>query len=1252
MSRCSRRSGLARDLLTLILHARKDRGQARSHKSVASLVAFALLAVNANAATLQTYVETRTGSNQRALGYPVPLPIESQTAVAGFRSHASLFARHQALLMQSTDMEGRVVGSSSNGRPIWAYRIGDADALTNDGEPEGSLLINGTIHAREWQSPEVATAIIEDLIAGAADPGLERFLLDNLQQVVMPVFNVDGFLQTQRHPTEVLGGEDPTDPEWPRDGRMRRKNMRGVDEVLTTQADHLFGIDLNRNHAPFWATGSGSSPNPRNLIYHGAFGGSEPESQALYAAATYADDTRLRYFADLHSFSRVLFSVNTGNPAHDNFTQNLGVFLSLAESAYEPAGSNLPLYGVSGNNPNFGIGTTSEYFAHTYEIPTWTLEIEPGENGSSEYGGGLDSHDGFILPASQIARVREALSRAHRLVAYKMAGPAYLRELRIADADSGALVYAARWVKQGAQRRLAIERSLPFSPGVRYRLWLGFSKPMRLREGGVVAQIPNRPELDVELAPRIAFASAERRLNLATDAGGWLDHPGPPGFGYTRYRDDAYATVFTLPADWSGASHLELALADLAMDPLDSNPASSVDFVGGDWSGYQRSSLTPDVQHVFAVSAPSASARIVVRTRPTQLLEGDALMLELERETATTTARVRMTLESGTTALGDLNLLDPVVDFAVGETRRELRIVAAEDLVAEPGKAFSVQLAPGDAATELGDRELFVDVIDNDTAERARWRVPGPGTAANSGTIAASLRAGIAAANTATVPVAIQLPAGAPIAFDAPFAGAALPPVAARVHLDGNGGAWTLAAPGRFFEVLAGAELSLDALQLERIAQVAADDDGGLLRNRGRLELDRMQLRGGNARDGGQIYSDGVLRIARSTLIGGQAVRGAQIFARGDVALSASSLVRASAGAAAIHSEGTTTLTEFSLVEPAALPALRRAAGTFTVQGSLLAAPTVCDAASGIVSLGYNFTSDLVCAFAASGDRMGVAATYTLDAASHVRPTAVAQDVGAAECGSADLELRPRPQGSAPARCDIGAIEVGTRPRLGLWYDPARNGSGFAIETIGNLLFVVWYTFDANGDPVAYTAQNTLTGSAWDAPLLRFTRAGSQTSSSEIGRLRLNFATDDRAQASFEFGTGGTGTLALQHLVFADGIPRLPVGGAWAAPAFAFQGFSIAAQGDVLAVVSYYYDATGTLRWALGTERASDATSVTMLGFRGSCPTCAYEPPTSSLAGSVRVAFLGSDRALLDGAIDFASAPAWSTSPTELQAFR
>ena len=97
---------------------------------------------------------------------------------------------------------------------------------------------------------------------------------------MLPVSNVDGFLQTQRYANKVINSI-----QQPRDGRMRRKNMRNVDEFLSTENDGLFGVDLNRNNNPYWASNPNrSSADPSSIVHHGSGAASEPEIQALQQA--------------------------------------------------------------------------------------------------------------------------------------------------------------------------------------------------------------------------------------------------------------------------------------------------------------------------------------------------------------------------------------------------------------------------------------------------------------------------------------------------------------------------------------------------------------------------------------------------------------------------------------------------------------------------------------------------------------------------------------------------------------------------------------------------------------------------------------------------------------------------------------------------------------------------------------------------------------------------------------------------------
>ncbi len=186
-----------------------------------------------------------------ALGYPVPIPVDTPLPFDGFRSYSGLHTRHQDLSMTTPWVHSWEIGNTRNGRTIWAYQLGDPDLLTPSGSREHAMITNGGAHAREWQGPEVATGIIELFALAADDQHLISYLRDNANIIVIPVLNVDGFLQAQRYPSSNWLGTDPEDPEFsPRDGRMRRKNMLGADENLLTKGNHLRGVDLNRNTPP------------------------------------------------------------------------------------------------------------------------------------------------------------------------------------------------------------------------------------------------------------------------------------------------------------------------------------------------------------------------------------------------------------------------------------------------------------------------------------------------------------------------------------------------------------------------------------------------------------------------------------------------------------------------------------------------------------------------------------------------------------------------------------------------------------------------------------------------------------------------------------------------------------------------------------------------------------------------------------------------------------------------------------------
>lgn len=545
-----------------------------------------------------------TDPDKIALGYPVPVPVDTPLPFAGYRTYNGLHARHQDLANTSPWSHAIELGQTTMGRTIWLYQLGDEDKTTVTGLPEHAMLTNGGIHAREWQSHEVATGIIELLAEGEEDDFLLGYLRDNANILVIPVQNVDGFLQTQRYPSTNWLGTDLDDPEEsPRDGRMRRKTMLGADEDLMTQADHLEGVDLNRNNAPFWASNpERSSDDSRSLVHHGAAAASEPETRALDAAVQYGPAEKLSMFTDVHSYSQVHFwTRNLNNGLADETSRLLGTFTNY-HVAYD-AGKYYWFENKSNLPVNQGIGSTDEYFTQTYQVPAWTLEIEPtagfhqGLPGQgADYGGlGRNGHDGFIMPESEVPRVRTELAETFMMAYYQQAGPPSIAAVTFIDVATGAVVAESEWdVTSATTRKLYSFQAQPLQFDRDYLFWLAFDKPMRWSENGEVIPLPGQPGAKLDVYAELKIEGGE--LSVVPTVGSWNGQPGDAPEGYLRYRDDALTIGFSLPGDENnqglvdGVKPVTLSLStwDMTGTRLDANPATVARWENGSWSGFEN----------------------------------------------------------------------------------------------------------------------------------------------------------------------------------------------------------------------------------------------------------------------------------------------------------------------------------------------------------------------------------------------------------------------------------------------------------------------------------------------------------------------------------------------------------------------------------------------------------------------------------------------------------------------------------------
>ena len=182
------------------------------------------------------------------------------------------------------------IGKTEDGTPIKALHV-SADVRSKETSAKPSVIVTGTVHAREWTTNGAVTTAAERYLNGAAPEAME-----NLEVWFVPNANPDGY----EHSRNV-------DPMW-------RKN------TSRDSAGEIVGVDLNRNFPFQYRTAGdtsrstsddlGASDDPAALTYRGQSPLSENESQAIKSLIDQEGDAV--GLLDVHGFGRMLL-VNEGN---------------------------------------------------------------------------------------------------------------------------------------------------------------------------------------------------------------------------------------------------------------------------------------------------------------------------------------------------------------------------------------------------------------------------------------------------------------------------------------------------------------------------------------------------------------------------------------------------------------------------------------------------------------------------------------------------------------------------------------------------------------------------------------------------------------------------------------------------------------------------------------------------------------------------------------------------------------------------
>ena len=198
-------------------------------------------------------------------------------------------------------------------------------------------------------------------------------------------------------------------------------------------------------------------------------------------------------------------------------------------------------------------------------------------------------------------------------------------------------------------------------------------------------------------------------------------------------------------------------------------------------------------------------------------------------------------------------------------------------------------------------------------------------------------------------------------------------------------------------------------------------------------------------------------------------------------------------------------------------------------------------------------------------------------------------------------------------------------PDLGMMYNPKRDGHGIDVHTSGPTMFLVWYTYLANGTSVWYIASGDYVDNQFKADLLQFTWPGEATgkmgnkggpTNQTVGSVTLTFS--DPNHAAFIWTLNGeTSGEPFQTLIVDTGATPMNRTGHWFPPSQSGWGMTVNMQGDTEFEVLYIYDIFGFARWVIGPKFDPDVDTTPLDSFLGFCPTCARVGTIATPAGSV-----------------------------------
>ena len=221
-------------------------------------------------------------------------------------------------------------------------------------------------------------------------------------------------------------------------------------------------------------------------------------------------------------------------------------------------------------------------------------------------------------------------------------------------------------------------------------------------------------------------------------------------------------------------------------------------------------------------------------------------------------------------------------------------------------------------------------------------------------------------------------------------------------------------------------------------------------------------------------------------------------------------------------------------------------------------------------------------------------------------------------CGAGMLDAR-----AAVLAASTG-VAVSAAQYEGIWWNAAESGWGLNVAQQGNVIFVTWFTYDANGRPWWLSMTATATGTGPYTGTLLATHGPafnampflpSQVTSTSVGSATLTF--QDASRGTFAYTVNGVSrSKAIARMEFGpvpsctSGLLADPAGATnvqdlwWAAPAGveAGWGINLVQQGSTVFATWFTYDVDGAPLWLAVTAPATGSATYSGTLYRTTGP--------------------------------------------------